>query len=101
MYAIEIEFDTDASLHSKTAILPPYSQLERAAGMFNRLTLARALANEVPVTGGGKVYVLSARMYEVDATSALECITAVKSGSAHLIDEVSDALDDELDRYWG
>lgn len=37
-YAVEVEYDTDTLLDSKKALLPLYSRLQDATGMFNKLS---------------------------------------------------------------
>jgi hypothetical protein len=83
-YAVKFDFDTDASIRSGTKVLI-YSDMMKAAGMFNTLSLAYALAKPVKVKGGS-INILGSWLYEVEVNDDASAEARVKAGDALLVD---------------
>ncbi len=92
MYAAKFEYDTPTSIGTGTKIVP-CENLKDAAGMFQTMLLARALAKPVRVRGGKTIDIPGTWFFEVDCNSIGKVRALMESGNAILMDESTDFCD--------
>jgi hypothetical protein len=93
MYAIKFEFEIDNIDRTGTKILT-YSDMMKAAGVFNMLSYSYAMAQPLRDSKGRSFDVLGVWKYEVDEKNHEDTVRAVSEGRALLIDEAPEVAFD-------
>lgn len=93
MYAVKFEFEIDNVVRTGTKILT-YSDMMKAAGVFNMLAYSYAMAQSLKDSKGRPFDVLGVWKYEVDEKNHEAAVRAVNEGRALLIDEAPEVAFD-------